>query len=355
MSTNTIKNKHILFLFPRRALDQLPKAMNKEIPSETLYGVIELKQNGWIVDVSDARHQGLFGRIHKLLSKFGINLLNYSTVKKIIKSDVVVVKDDFSLMTTLVCRLLGKIIIYKDSMFQMPTRFWKRWSVFINLRMASAIICYSKHQANVWENQFNLKEGAIKTLHYCVDTDFYPELEYDLSHSRYAISVGRDPGRDYTTLSRASQINRIPTKLVTLSYLLSEEIINNENITLLERIPYSELFELYNNSFFSVVPLGKDLDYPTGIRAVLESQVLGVPVIATRTPVLTEYFEDNKDIIFADAENEGELASAMKVLLTNEQLAHKISNAGKTKARALYNMQTYIKDFENILTNTINS
>lgn len=355
MSTNTIKNKKILFLFPHRVLDQLPKVMNKEIPSERLYGVTELIQNGWKVDISDDRHQGLFGHILRLLKPYGINLINYSTIKRIMRNDVIIVKDDFSLMTTLVCRLFGKIIIYKDSMFQLPTRFWKRWSTFINLRMASEIICYSKHQAKVWEKQFNLNEGTIKTLHYCVDTTFYPEIEYELSDSQHAISVGRDPGRDYICLSRAIQINRLPTKLVTLPYLLSEEIKNNEYIMLLERISYSELFELYSNSFFSVVPLGKYLDYPTGIRAVLESMVLGIPVIATRTPVLVEYFEENEEIIFVDAENDDELASAMKILLTNYQFTNKISNAGKTKARSLYNMQIYAKGFEKILINSINS
>jgi glycosyltransferase involved in cell wall biosynthesis len=269
--------------------------------------------------------------------------------------DVIIVKDEFSLITTLVCRLLGKKIIYKDSMFQMPTRFWKRWSVFMNLRMASTIICYSKHQAKVWEKRFKLKDGVIKTLHYCVDTTFYPEIEYKPPYSQHAISVGRDPGRDYICLSRAVQINHLNTVLVTLQYLLSEEIKSNKNIKIFERLSYARLFELYSDSFISVVPLCKDLDYPTGIRAVLESQVLGIPVIATRTPVLVEYFEENEEIIFVDADDEGALASAMREISSNDQLAYKISNAGKTKARSLYNMQNYSKDFENILISTINS
>ena len=355
MNTEAAKSKNILFLFPHRILSQLPKVMKKEIPSERFYGAIELKNNGWNIDISDDRHQGVFGHIHRLIAPYGINLINYSTIRRIMRNDIIIVKDDFSLMTTLVCRLLGKKIIYKDSMFQIPSRFWKRWSIFLNLRMASTIICYSKHQAKVWEKQFNLKEGTIKTLYYCVDTAFYPEMEYKLSNSQHAISVGRDPGRDYNCLFRAIQINHINAKLVTLPYLLSEEIKNNENIVILERIPYGKLFELYRNSLFSLVPLYKDLDYPTGIRAVLESQVLGIPVIATRTPVLVEYFEENEEIIFVDGDNENALASAMTELSSNAQQAHKISNSGKTKARSKYNMQTYTKDFENILINTINS
>lgn len=355
MNASTAKNKKLLFLFPHKVLDQLPGIMNKEIPSERLYGAIELKQNGWEVDISDDCHQGLFAHIHKLLTKRGINLINYTTIKRIMRSDVIIVKNDFSLMTTLVCRLLGKKIIYKDAMFQMPARFWKRWSVLISLRMASAIICYSKYQAEVWKKRFNLKDDKIKTIYCSLDTTFYPDIEHKVSKSRYATSVGRDPGRDYICLSRATRINHIHTKLITLPYLLSEEIKNNENITILGRISYSKLFELYSNSFLSIVPLGKGLDYPAGIRAVLESQVLGIPVIATRTPVLVEYFKENEEIIFVDAENPGELASAMEEVLSNSPLAHRISHAGKAKTRSLYNMQTYTKDFENILINTINS
>ena len=179
MKAQPKKDKKLLFLFPHQVLQELPKIMAKEKPTDQLYGAIELQEHGWDVNFSDDRHLGLFGRIHKLIMPYGINLINYSTIKRIMRNDVIIVKDNFSLMTTLVCRLLGKKIIYKDAMFRMPKRFWKKWSVYINLRLASAVICYSKYQARRWEERYKLRDGKIKTLHYSVDMSFYPELEYD--------------------------------------------------------------------------------------------------------------------------------------------------------------------------------
>lgn len=337
-------------------LDEVSRIKVKDIPSEILYGVMELKESGWLVDIYDVGNDGLFGKINRFIKPYGINLISYSTVKRIQDSDIIIVKDNFSLMTTLLCRLLRKKIIYKDSMFIIPRRFWERWSAYINLRLASAVIAYSKHQARLWEKVFNLNENHIETMHYCVDTEFYPEIEHEIAIKKsYVISIGRDLGRDYNCLSKASKLNGLKIKLITLPYLLSKEIINNNNIDILERVPYSDLFELYKNSLFSVVPLSKGLNYPTGIRGVLESLVLGIPTIATRTPVLEEYFQDRENILFVDAEDESTLSSAMTELAENSELAHRIAANGKIKARSCYNMHTYTKELEAIIANTINS
>ena len=355
MKELTKKNNMILFLFSRKVTGEISRIEAGEIPSEILYGYMELKNNGWQVDISDNRHEGLFGKLNHMIKTYGINLINFSTIIRIKNSDVVIVKGDFSIMTTLVCRILGKKIIYKDSMFDIPTRFWKRWSAFINLRLASAVIAYSRHQADIWEKRFKLNKSAIKTMHYCIDTNFYPELKYDPANKSQAISVGRDPGRDYDCLSKASELNNIEVKLVTLSYLLSKKILNNRNIEVLQRIPYSDLFNLYENSVISIVPLSKGLNYPTGIRGTLESLAIGMPTIATRTPVLEEYFKDKEHLLYVDAEDEHALSSAMIELTENENLARTIAVGGKTKTRSCYNMEIYTKEFEDILVEVINS
>lgn len=355
MNKTTIKDNKVLYLFSRNVLGDIPRIEIKEIPSEILYGVMELKANGWIVNISDDRHKGLFGKINYLIKPYGVNFINYSTMMKIKSHDVIIVKGDFSLMTTLFCRLLGKKIIYKDAMFEPPKRFWKRWSAYINLRLASAVVAYSKYQARFWEKRFGLKEDTIRTMHYCVDTSFYPEFKYEPTGKTHAISVGRDPGRDYESLAGASKLNGLNVKLITLPYLLSDNVIRNENIDILQNVSYTNLFELYKNSVISVVPLSKGLNYPTGIRGVLESLAIGMPTIATRTPVLEEYFQDGKDILFVEAEDEHALSSAMTELVSNKELASIVAANGQEKVRSCYNMSTYIKEFEDILIETVNA
>lgn len=336
-------------------LGEIPRIQTGEIPSEILYGAMELKENGWLVEIYDVGNNGLFGKINRFLRNYGIHLISYSTVMRIKDNDIIIVKDNFSLMTTLLCRLLGKKIIYKDAMFVFPRRFWKRWGAYINLKLASTVIAYSQHQARIWEKEFNLKENHIKTMHYCVDTNFYPSIEHKPANKKHAISIGRDTGRNYDTLSKASRLNGMKIKLITLPYLLSDEITSNKNIEILQNVPYSDLFELYKNSIFSVVPLSSGLNYPTGIRGILESLAIGMPTIATRTPVLEEYFQDREDILFVDAENKNALSLAMMELINNTELSHKIAVNGMKKTRTRYNMQTYKEELEAIIANTINT
>lgn len=346
---NTIKDKKLLFLFSRKVNDEFPRIKNKEIPSEILYGVTELTANGWRITVSDDRHLGLFGQFNQHIKPLGIHLINFSTIVKIYNNDITVVKGEFSLMTTITCRLLGKKIIYKDALFRMPRWFWMRWSAYLNLRLASAVIAYSDYQARTWEKAFNIQEGEIDSIDYSIDSSFYPSLEYKHDPASYVISVGRDLGRDYQCLARSLDIKPRKVELVTLPYLLSESIRKNNNITIHQRLSYHDLFNLYSKCLCSVVPLGKNLNYPTGIRGVLESLALGIPTIATYTPVLAEYFKDGEDLIFVEADNASALSAAITEIANNKELAYKLSINGKNTVRNKYNMQIYADKLEEIL------
>ena len=352
MSKKTVKDNKILFLFSRNMLDQIPRIEKKEVPSEVLYGAMELLSDDWKVEISDVGDRGLFGKISFFLKRHGVNIISLTTMTRIAANDIIIVKDDFSLVTTLFCRLLGKTIIYKDAMFQIPRRFWRRWSVSINFRLATAVIAYSDYQARIWERKFKLKPNHIKTMRYCIDTTFYPRVEHTPSADNYAISIGRDKGRDYDTLSRASRQIGMKVKLITLPYLLSDEIRSNKNIEILQYIPYEQLFEFYKNSAFSVVPLTKGIDYPSGIRGILESLALGVPTISTKSPVLEEYFEDDEDLMFVEADNDEILAITMKSLTESPDLMRNISINGMNKVRRQYNMTTYKNELVEIITKT---
>jgi len=329
-------------------INDIPRISSGEIPSERLYGAMELMNKGWNIDIHHTEIGGLTGKLLSLLKKYGPYLISPSAISHIWKSDIVILKDNFSLMATLVCLLFRKKIIYMDAMFIIPKRFWKRWLTHINLRLATSVISYSDYQARTWEKAFNLKSNRIKTMHYCIDTDFYPDLS-SRKKGDYVISIGRDMGRDYSCLSRASRINGIHIKLITLPYLLSDEVISNHNIEILQRIPYTELFNLYQNSLLSVVPLSYGLDYPTGIRGVLESLALGIPTIATRTPVLEEYFQDKKDLLFVSANDDKALSLAIDELARNDKIARTISTNGKKRVQSSYNMTTYTRELESII------
>ncbi len=343
------KNKKLLFLFSRLAIPEIKCIRSKEKPSEILYGAIDLMDKGWNVEISDHRHEGLFGKF-----KTAFNLVDISTIHSIYSNDCVIVKSKFSLTIALICLIFGKKVIYKDVMYREP-KPWKWITTYLNFKLASGVICYSPYQARVWEKSFKLKRGAIYSMSYCIDSSFYPKQEYRHDKERYVISVGRDTGRDYKCLSRAIEKSGISCKLVTLPYLLEDEVLNNQKIEIFQRIPYDELFSLYSNCLCAVVPLKKGLDYPTGIRGLLEATTLGVPTIASRTPVLEEYFTDGKELIFVDPEDVDQLSDAIKSLASNKSFSDRLASNGSKKSREEYNMNKYTEQFESIIEDVLAS
>jgi glycosyltransferase involved in cell wall biosynthesis len=112
------------------------------------------------------------------------------------------------------------------------------------------------------------------------------------------------------------------------------------NVTFVGFASGAALWAEYQNAMVSVVP---SLWYePFGLVA-LEAMVRGVPVIVSNRGGLPEIVEDGVSGLVFKAAVVGDLAAKLTLLVNDAQLASKIGEAGKKRAKTLGNPQKHLK------------
>lgn len=336
-------------MFPSPLNNRIEEIEKLEIPSERLYGLVELRKKGWDVKVCDSRFEGLSGWLLRLIRPYGLNLIDFSTMVAFWGCDIVIMKDNFSLMATLTAKIMGRKIVYFDSMFQLPRKSWKRTLTKINLTLSDAIIAYSESQIKLWSKEFSISDSHFKKVIYTIDLDFYKPVEVMEVHRPFILSVGRDVGRDFDVLSEALDGSGFDLKLVTLPYLVSKISDKYDWIEVYENLSYGDLFNLYTNAFAVVVPLKENLSYPSGIRGVLESMALGNATVCTKTLVMEELFEDGKELIFVDAGNAAQIRSAIQLLKENEAKRLSLRECAMSVVQKKFGMPSFVDELEQLL------
>ena len=343
----------LLFLFSHAIADEAEKVASGISPTERLYGAHELRARGWNVAFSDSRFFGPFGRFLKFLRQFGVMGISAGTVVDMARSDVVVVKDDFSAITAIVARLLGKKLIFLDSMFALPQRWWKTLGIWISLRLAHETICYSESQKKVWQQRFGSTAERIRMLPYTIDVGFYRRhaSEWQPGRSSKLFAVGRDVGRDYATLVKALRDTDFKLDLVTLPYLLRGlNVEGNAGIAVHQRLSYEDLFGLYRECAVVIIPLkAGGTEYPSGIRAMLESMVLRRPFIVTRSEVLQEYMTEGLHGDMVPAGDSRALREAIVASLERGEKSRAIVDAAARLVEEKYDVAVFADAFEAVL------
>jgi glycosyltransferase involved in cell wall biosynthesis len=341
--------RSIVFLYPDIASPTIKDIEAGVVPRERLTGFYQVRETGWDVWISDARWTASSAGLRRKLARF-IELPNWQTLRDFRQADIIVVKDSFSVLLTTMARLFGKKIVYLDTMFAIPSRWWPRASIRFSLAHADAIVAFSASQARLWSETFGIGLQKFTAAPYCVDTRFYTlEQPWQRSQPPYLLSVGRDLGRDFDTLIDAAEVAGIDVKLVTLPYLLSERARRSRRVEVLERLSYPELFRLYAQASLAVVPLKHGITYPSGIRATLEPMALGIPTIASRTPVLEEYFTDGDDIVLVPPEDPEALAGTLRNLIGDADRLQRLGEHGQRTVRTRFDVGRYGEQLIDIL------
>lgn len=339
----------ILYLYPHQMGDEFSLVQKGESPSDRMYGLIELRKLGHEVDFSDGRFEGQLGKLVKWLRRnIGLNFCDLKTLMKITKYDVIIMKDDFSTVITVTCRLLNIKIVYLDALFVFPQRWWKILACRINLRLADGIIAYSTKQIDLWSKKFDFDPKKLKTLPYTIDVSFYKAPLCDINCTRpYILTVGRDMGRDFGTLVESMKGLGMGLKIVTLPYTLKNVNVVHSWIEVLNNIPYKDMFRLYAGAMLVVIPLKRNaVMYPSGIRGMLEAMALSKALICSYSPVLEEYAKEGEGVIYVEPENIAALRGKLQDLLSNPQRLAELGKKGKDKVRDNYNMDAFAIPFE---------
>src|SRR5690625_5433661 len=102
---------------------------------------------GLKVALPDSQWRGPTARRRRKLLGYG-QVPSFQMLKDWTKNEVIVVKDRFSLVYSLLAKLLGKKIVYLDTMFQLPTNKVKRLLLKHAIRHSDLVISLSKTQGD---------------------------------------------------------------------------------------------------------------------------------------------------------------------------------------------------------------
>jgi glycosyltransferase involved in cell wall biosynthesis len=101
-------------------------------------------------------------------------------------------------------------------------------------------------------------------------------------------------------------------------------------------LPYLEAVDVVVNCSISPEPFG---------RVIVEAQLAGKPVIATKGGGPSEIIEDRVTGILVSPNNAGELASAIKELLENRKLAEELARHGRQAAVERFGLDSVLKEW----------
>ncbi|MBL0937521.1 MAG: glycosyltransferase family 4 protein [Gemmatimonadaceae bacterium] len=343
---------NVLMLFPHPTEKLLADVLAGIEPRERMYGLVELRERGWEVATDDSRLEGFAGWVRRHFN-WMMNPLSIRTIRKLRNFDILIVKDDFSLSAALAAWVFGKRIVFLDSMFLPPRRFWRRWSACWCIKLADRTIAFSDTQVTEWVNRYDLPRNKFSSSIFSLDIPFYTRREPLRHKGSILLAIGRDLGRDYSTLLSAIRHSGTPLELVTLPYLSSRLDTQGVKIGIHQSLTYEALFDRYDQCLAAVVPLRAGTSYPSGIRAVLEAMVRGTPVIATRTPILEEHFQHGVHLLFAEAEDVGSLREQINSLQSLADGGLAMAQRARQTVISNFGMDQYLSKLESVLSSVL--
>ncbi len=200
-----------------------------------------------------------------------------------------------------------------------------------------------------------LKESSIEVLPNYADVNSW---EPSYVPGDYAFFAGRiEPLKGVPTLWKAcKEIPEFRVKLAGRGPLLEEgEIFCKENgLNEVQHLGFQTgdaLKALFRESRFVALP---SECYENSPMVILEAFAAGKPVIASRIGGIPELIEEGVDGLLFEPGNVQELASAMRRLVDNPDLAEEMGRRGRAKVEERYSLEAYMKSLVRVYNKALN-
>ena len=315
-----IKNNcmKILYLFSGNREKIINSVTEGLHPDTQLYGLNYLERAGLSAETKDfyvffpriigeligfrLRHLMLYFITHKYDIVFGSSILYMMIFKNILKS-----KTHYVLLNTSLNRLLT---VHKNNPIRLRFIYWM-------LSGIDKIVCLSNYQLNQLRSDFGIENNKLAFVALGVDENYHKAV-YE-NRKDYILSVGRDNGRDYKTVIEVAK--KSPTRKF-------EIVCNNRNLKGIESIPnnvkitfdiskidlkkkYEEAKILLLLTHADAYSEGSDC---SGQTVLLDAAASGLPIIASRKKYISDYLEEDKEILLVDFYNPGSVLKAIESL-----------------------------------------
>lgn len=123
----------------------------------------------------------------------------------------------------------------------------------------------------------------------------------------------------------------------------------NSNIEFMEGVKYDEALRLIASSQLLVLPSRTEA---MG-RVLIEAMASEVPVVASRVDGIPFYVRDEVDGLLFDSEDVSQLATQMRRVLENPELARTLGRNGRERALSVYTEHAYASRFKEMVQQTV--
>ena len=213
------------------------------------------------------------------------------------------------------------------------------------------IVVVSRSHATLLRGHLPDVQGhkVVFVPHY-VDEQFYHPAAN--THGEYVLAVGQAL-RDYATLIPALAASRLPARILASSAWMPQgtrywEAPLPPNVQRINRLSYTELWDLYAGARFVVIPLLPTVT-AAGSTSALEAMAMGKAVIATHAPGIVDYVRHGVTGLLTPPADVPGLTEAIVRLWTHPDEAQMLGRAGREVVQREMGLDHYIECFVRIV------
>lgn len=221
-------------------------------------------------------------------------------------------------------------------------RFWSSYA---------RIVCINSEQIEDFV-RLGIKRPHLVFIPFGVDAQFFQPTDTSREEA-LIVSVGRDTGRDYTTLFGAAE--RVPQNFIVVAAQknIPHDMTVPANVTVLYERSYTEMRSLFERARLVVIP-SKDTQIPegsdcSGQTVILEALAAGKAVIATHRSWITDYLVPEEDLVVVPPHNPEALARAINSLWGDTERRKRLAESGRAKVVERYTTEHFAKALQALM------
>jgi glycosyltransferase involved in cell wall biosynthesis len=311
-----------LYLFTNSRSKNAEEITRLEYHDNHFFGMYRLKKYG--VDADFLELENTFPKkvAHFLRRHISMHFVHVPLLPYMFSYDVLLTSS--SLGTLLVRKIFHlrpkKVVMFDYNISgQLSTvRTWKervfRWII----NGVDGFVTLSREEAEAMKKIYPKKAENIAFFPFACDSSYYKPAE-GFKEENFILSVGRDPGRDLSTLCKAMSGLGVSCKVTAKKSQLDAVVDIPKEI---ERHDFStrELLEEYTKAKIVVIAL--KVKYPNdtmGCSSLVEAMSMGKVVIATGTVTMRNYITDGVNGRLVPQSDSSALTTVIKELLQDDE------------------------------------
>jgi len=339
----------VLYLYSgKRKIKKYQGKLGIDYPDTQFYGLNYLKEYGIEAEYQELGDFKYFKFLEKFLSFRTKHFLMFFKIKKY---DLVFGSSLIYLMPLkIIFRNKTKFILFNIYLNRLilanKSKFLKYWLIKFLIKKMDRIICPSCIQKKYLINNYNFPKKRISFIPLGVDVNFHRYVP-DNQRKDFILSVGSDDGRDYKSVLKTAQLCPNLKFVIVCGQKNMAGIRKKEipkNVEIFYYISSRKLKQLYQQARIFLMSTYPDRHKKgadcSGQTVLLDVMASGLPMIANKKAYLSDYVENNQEMIITNTNSPLEFKRKIESLLSNNEL--RINLAKKARKKVSHNFTTKI-------------